>query len=190
MTIWLTADHHAGHHNIIEYTNRPFANVAEMDSELIRRHNKVVAQNESVYMLGDVTLANLEYTYNFLNQLNGTLYIVPGGHDYWIEKHNRLPSSVELASKLQPNKVVILPSLYTLKPVYTRYPSCILCHFALRTWHKSHYNSFHFHGHSHGQLPTAYNCLDVGVDVHNFYPISLDKASKKIEKNNENLDKN
>jgi len=42
MTTWFTADLHLGHRNIIEYCNRPFADVDEMNRALIANWNQVV----------------------------------------------------------------------------------------------------------------------------------------------------
>jgi calcineurin-like phosphoesterase family protein len=33
--IWFTSDFHFGHHNIIRYCNRPFANTQEMDAVIV-----------------------------------------------------------------------------------------------------------------------------------------------------------
>ena len=54
--IFVTADHHFGHANIIEYTNRPFASVEEMDAALIAAWNERVTDYDLVYHLGDFTL--------------------------------------------------------------------------------------------------------------------------------------
>lgn len=39
-------------------------------------------------------------------------------------------------------------------------------------WNKSHYDSWHLFGHSHGRLPALGKSLDVGVDGHDFAPWS------------------
>ena len=44
MSIWFTADEHYGHENIIRHCNRPFADAAEMERELVRRHNALVGE--------------------------------------------------------------------------------------------------------------------------------------------------
>ena len=54
----------------------------------------------------------------------------------------------------------------------------VLCHYALRVWHKSHFNSLHFYGHSHGRLPGVVKSFDVAVDTMNFSPISINEAIK------------
>jgi calcineurin-like phosphoesterase family protein len=59
-----------------------------------------------------------------------------------------------------------------------------LCHYALRVFNKSHHGSWHLYGHSHGTLPDDPNSLsfDVGVDCHNYFPISLDQVKKIMSK--------
>ena len=51
--LFFTSDLHLGHANIIRYCDRPFANVGEMDAELIRRWNETVGEEDVVYFLGD-----------------------------------------------------------------------------------------------------------------------------------------
>jgi len=54
--IWFTSDHHFGHKNIIEFSKRPFANVEEMNAELVKRWNERIAKEDKVYHLGDFAL--------------------------------------------------------------------------------------------------------------------------------------
>lgn len=53
---YFTADEHYGHKRIIEYSNRPFETVEEMDETLINNHNSVVNVNDTVIHAGDFTL--------------------------------------------------------------------------------------------------------------------------------------
>jgi calcineurin-like phosphoesterase family protein len=62
-----------------------------------------------------------------------------------------------------------------------KYPeTIILCHYAMRVWDRSHYGSMHLYGHSHGHLPDYGKSMDVGVDCHNYYPISVDHVRERL----------
>src|SRR3990172_6132014 len=86
MTTWVTADQHLGHRNILEYCNRPFSSVEEMDAAIIAKHNEVVLPGDVVYIIGDFTLRPLEEAMNYLARLNGVIHVLPGSHDAWIPK--------------------------------------------------------------------------------------------------------
>lgn len=51
-------DLHFGHENVIRFDDRPFANVREMDSAMIRLWNQRVAKEDDVYILGDFAFRN------------------------------------------------------------------------------------------------------------------------------------
>ena len=42
--IWFIADSHFSHKNVIDYCNRPFCSVEEMNSALIYNWNKIVTE--------------------------------------------------------------------------------------------------------------------------------------------------
>lgn len=166
---FFTADTHFGHFNIIKYTNRPFSDIDEMDDEIIWRWNSTVNPTDTVYHLGDFTLKGYEEFVWYVEKLHGNIKIVPGSHDHsWLAQFKPTP------------RVEILPPLYSLE--YSRagdYPKVIvLCHYALKTWDRSHYGSWHLFGHSHGKLKGEFNSLDVGVDQQNFYPVSLEELDE------------
>ena len=60
--IFLTADLHLGHANIIRYCGRPYRDINEMNEDLIRRWNSVVTDNDRVFFLGDFALGDTEKT--------------------------------------------------------------------------------------------------------------------------------
>lgn len=78
MNIWLTADTHFGHANIIRYCDRPFASVEEMDAVLVERWNAAVKPGDHVYHLGDVFFGK---GWENLDLLHGKKRLVAGNHD-------------------------------------------------------------------------------------------------------------
>lgn len=50
MKIFFTSDLHFGHKNIIQYDQRPFSSVDEMDAALIERWNRKVSPEDLVYV--------------------------------------------------------------------------------------------------------------------------------------------
>jgi len=166
--IWLSADHHFGHANIIRFCNRPFSSVEEMDEKLISNWNALVKQNDLVLYLGDFSL--LERVNQYLGRLNGNIKVVPGSHDYrWIQ---RLSPGWATSGKIE-----ILPRMVSISGLLPKLP-VVLCHYAMRVWDKSHYGALHFYGHSHGKLRKLINSCDVGVDCWDFKPVNFLEAAE------------
>lgn len=78
---FVTSDTHFGHARIIELAHRPFADVNEMDDELVRRWNAVVAPGDVVLHLGDVALGPISMSLQITERLNGKRLLIPGNHD-------------------------------------------------------------------------------------------------------------
>ncbi|MBA2283659.1 MAG: metallophosphoesterase family protein [Acidimicrobiia bacterium] len=78
---WFTADLHLGHTNVIGYTDRPFADAAEMDEALVRAWNEVVDVGDEVWVLGDVAMGRIAETLPNVARLVGTKHLVLGNHD-------------------------------------------------------------------------------------------------------------
>ena len=151
---FFTADFHWDHAKIIEYSNRPFSSVEEMNEELIKRHNEVVRKGDIVIYAGDLTwLKNRKIIQErLISRLKGDLIFLRGSHDRWLSGANQIWE----------------------KMVDGHY--IVVCHYCMRTWARSHYNSWHLFGHSHGRLPPIGKSHDIGVDTHNFYPYSMDEV--------------
>ena len=158
--IYFTADLHLGHGNIIKYCHRPFDDADHMDCALIQRWNEVVSPDDTVYVLGDLTMKGPSQCALYASRLAGTIRVVPGNHDRAWLKH-------------PPSQIEILPSSfrYLVDDVTT-----LICQHepipALSPL--APFSTYLLHGHSHGQtrqLPPR--TLDVGVDCHVYRPISL-----------------
>ena len=150
--IFFTADTHFNHRNIIRYCNRPFADVAEMNEAMIANWNRVVGRRDLVYHLGDFAWGDNRAV---LQRLNGRKVLILGSHDKSVEK------CADLFEKITP----LLEVRYEDQHI-------TLCHYCLRVWPRSHYNSWHLYGHSHGKLEPIGKSWDVGVDRNGFTPMS------------------
>lgn len=59
--VWITSDLHIGHNREFVYEYRGFASCEEHDAVLVENWNSLVAEDDIVYILGDVMLKhNLE----------------------------------------------------------------------------------------------------------------------------------
>ena len=162
--IWFTADTHFNHKKMYD---RPFSDIGEHDAELMKNWNSCVRPGDTVYVIGDF----IWYKTNFeayLEQLNGEIHLIPGDHD-----------SALLESSAIGN--VIVHDL--IHEVRARGIDIILCHWPLAIWPKSHYGSIHLHGHLHSvSIPQWGRRMNVGVDVNNYFPISLDEVVLEMER--------
>jgi calcineurin-like phosphoesterase family protein len=59
----------------------------------------------------------------------------------------------------------IFTSVRPLMEIKIQGNTVVLCHYAMRTWNKSHYNSWQLYGHSHGGLAPWGKQHDVGLDA-------------------------
>ena len=173
MTTLVIADTHCGHWNINKYCNRGFANVDEMDEAIIASWNRVVAPEDTVYVLGDFAFRSNPGKY--FHRLNGAeKYLIMGNHDG--EEALKLPWTHVYGGRIK-KKAKIFPSVgISIDNQYM-----ILSHFAGRTWDASHKTAWSLWGHSHAMLvEDAGLSFDVGWDAWG-EPISIGTVRRKME---------
>lgn len=179
--LFFTADTHFGHTNIIKYTDRPFESTHDMNKAMIDGWNSVVSKDDIVYHLGDFAYRNKSQLDTYTSQLNGTIHLVLGNHDKQIR-----------GSEYNRKKFASVSDMLVLtvsdKEVDAKEIDIVLCHYPFLTWFKAYYGSWNLFGHVHGSLKGRHspNQLDVGVDVHNFKPISYEDVKVIITKQNLN----
>ena len=166
MRYFITADQHFGHDNIRTFCKRPFKSVEEMDHELIKRHNEVVSEGDIVIHAGDFAFRNKISAYDYQAKLKGRHIFLVGSHDHWMLDQSKYQYIWE-------GKILGQP--------------IVVCHYAMRTWKKSHYNSWQLFGHSHGKLEGVGKQMDIGVDTNNYYPYSWVQIKKIMETKEDNF---
>lgn len=188
---FFTSDTHFGHRNIIKYTNRPFANAQEMDDVLIARWNETVGEHDTIYHLGDFSLSDPKFVKTIFPRLNGHIKVL-GYH--WHHDKRWLPDGfgkTRYVSGPQGIPVEIMLPMVVLKFKGLRNNGrpqvVVLCHYAMAKWDQRHYRSWHLYGHSHGQFENGGLSMDVGVDCHEFRPISLEQVAERMDSLKEGL---
>jgi len=182
--IYFTADTHFYHENIIKYCNRPFQDVEEMNETIISNWNAVVRQVDQVYVIGDFIFGHAEKQteriIELLRRLKGNILLIKGSHDKLMRFDSSELNKDAARFKIFEDRIVTI----TLEN-----QEIVLCHYAMRVWPKSHFDSWHLFGHSHGRIEGLGKSFDVGVDCWNFRPLSFPEVCgiMKTRSNNLNL---
>lgn len=168
--IWFTADTHFNHAKIVEYSNRPFADVTEMTETIVANWNSRVSRGDTVYHLGDFALSNsrkdVDLIDDLLSRLNGNKWLIKGNHDRDQVTKNRRWSKVAPYHEIK----LDLGGIHKQR--------IVMCHYAMRVWNQMHRGAWMLHGHSHGNLTDiGGKIMDVGVDCHAFHPIGIEQIA-------------
>lgn len=157
---YFTSDTHFGQERTRLYSNRPFDDVAEMDTNLIINWNQTINHNDTVFHLGDFgNLMSVMRDNTF--RLNGDIYLVCGNYEEKPEYQEEL--------KLLKQHVTILPPNYYL-PEYDLH----LIHEPDEAIVYPEQDQFFLFGHIHEKQLIKRNGLNVGVDCHNYRPINIE----------------
>jgi len=176
---WFISDTHFNHKNIIEYCDRPFSSVEEMNQEMIRRWNARIEPNDVVYHLGDFCMGEISTIEKIVPLLNGEIHLIRGNHDHKkrITAYEKCPNIVEITDMTQ---IFIKSNLVF-----------VLCHYPITngelldqvTEHNKEIYMVHGHTHDKGYFFDAeHNTFNVCVDHTNFYPINLNELISIIRR--------
>lgn len=193
--IFLTSDLHLGHDKDFIVQARGFKTVEEMNAEIIRRWNERVFPDDDVYVLGDLTLGDIEEGIRLIAKLNGYLHIMRGNHDTdkKVERYLELPNVVEVkyAEVLKYGKAVFWMSHYPTitanydddKP-WVKHLVCLFGH-THQTDPFYYLDKGDYYAGQHA-TPNPY-MYNVGMDAHNCTPITIDEIIDDIRKKKEEL---
>ena len=87
--IFVTSDLHIGHKNVIPYCNRPYKDAYEMNTDIVKRINDTVGENDILYINGDVSLNpnSMEWFMQRIKCKN--VHLIEGNHDKCFRKNPR-----------------------------------------------------------------------------------------------------
>lgn len=164
-TLWFSSDQHFFHKNICRFSNRPFSSLEEMHETFINNINEKIKERDAFYIIGDYSFGNFKDTKELTDRIKcKNLILVRGNHD-----RMRDGEYLRLGFK-QVHKYLEIKHNRTLY---------VLSHYPFLVWRNSHHGSRNLTAHSHGSLNEVHKettRLDVGVDCHYYYPISLEEV--------------
>lgn len=130
------ADLHFGHINCLAFDNRPFMSIKEHDECLIDNWNRVVSDEDTVWVLGDISWHGAEKTIEIFKRLKGHKKLCIGNHD------NKLLKCTQLKALFE--EIVDYKELYL-----DGKNGIILCHYPIVCYNKHFYGWYHLYGHVH-----------------------------------------
>jgi calcineurin-like phosphoesterase family protein len=158
LAVFFTSDTHFGDSRVLRIDKRPFRSIPEHDEALIARWNETVAEGDEVWHLGDFALhVKPERIEALLNGLNGRKHLITGNNDGPDTLAAKGWASVQAYAELLLDGRAL-----------------VLCHYAFRTWKNMGRGWLDLHGHSHGLLKPQTRQYDVGVDVWDYRPVTLE----------------
>jgi calcineurin-like phosphoesterase family protein len=174
--IYFTSDYHLGHANIIRYCGRPYKDLEEMDNSIINNHNSRVCEGDIVYHIGDFCFRNspggkkgegvTDRAGDYHKKLNGRIIHILGNHD----RNNSVQDKIKVAVIHYGGKEILLKH----KPPQHKgeipdYCDLVLC------------------GHIHEKWDIKWlddvPLINVGVDVWNFKPATIDEIMARLAHN-------
>ncbi len=163
MAILFTSDTHFGHAGALALYRRPFASVAAMDEAMIERWNAAVGAEDEVWHLGDFAIRqSAARIAALLALLKGRKHLVTGNNDPPAATQSPLWASVQPYAEIVAGGTPL-----------------VLCHYAFRTWRNMGKGAVNLHGHSHGRLKPQARQYDVGVDVWDFRPVTIEEILRR-----------
>ena len=177
--IFFTADHHFGHKNIIEYCDRPFKSVEEMNFQMVNKWNKTVPKDARVYYLGDFGWGDKGRIETLLDRLNFRQLIwVKGNHDRSVSWCDSIDDLRVFAFKgpltVQHEGMTLI---LTHEPIMGPAGSVNLHGHV----HNSYFTEIEGRGYPEGPFRQRIR-FNVGVDCNNFRPWRLSEVKAEIRK--------
>ena len=163
------SDPHFGHAKVIPMCNRPFETIDAMNECLIENWRRIVAPDDTVYVLGDVIYRNSRSPDYYLKPLPGRKHLILGNHDTkWMRQCDPLD---------------FFESISHMKFVNEGDRQLTLCHFPMMSWPGSSRQGYMIFGHIHNNTDGAYwpliACsslmLNACVEVNGYCPVSFEQ---------------
>lgn len=129
----------------VNYDNRPFANVEEMNDYILKRWNKKVTNGDTVYILGDIALrGKSDDLVSLVARLNGKKIFIVGNHDDLANyRYRQLFHDTCHYKEVTDNFNGMSHKL-------------VLCHYPILMWNGQHKGTILLYGHTHNSVEDAF----------------------------------
>lgn len=189
--IYFTSDLHFGHKNVIDYCNRPFDSVEQMNEEIIANFNAHVKPEDITYFIGDIFFCKKAEAKSILSRMNGTKILIRGNHDFKTSVMYEIGfSAVMEFAQIRLGQTYINLSHYPYKrSIWNHYWKIL---FDKKYRSKLHFKrlmddgNFLIHGHTHDMKKVNGRMIHVGVDAWGYRPVSQHQISRVIDDYNTN----
>ena len=133
---YFISDLHFGHEHCLVFDNRPFGDIQTHDEFIISKWNETIEWDDSVYILGDLSMHNVTKTIEILGRLNGSKHLIIGNHDRKFMKNadfrSKFVETVDYKElHLDDGKIIVLS------------------HYPIPCFNRHCYGSYHLYGHVH-----------------------------------------
>lgn len=177
---FLVSDTHIFHSNLCVGTTlwedksgcRDFKTVQEHDNLIIENINSMVAPEDTLYHLGDVSVGSKSSYINlskedacieFCNRVRcKNIILIQGNHDLSLSRLNQL---------------YVFKEVYKYYELYYKHNLICFFHHPIRSWNGMSNGNLHLYGHCHHKdwKNSLYGrSMDIGLDGNNFKPWLLD----------------
>ena len=167
MRNFVSADWHLFHENMLKHCNRPFGNTNQLMKTLIRNVNKVCNPEDNLWIVGDFSMkgiSNRNAHNDVIERIRCNMHLVIGNHD-----------------KMTPLDYIRMG----FQSVHTWFPldKFGLIHDPYDSFTRNFPDKIWICGHVHNFWLYQNNRINVGVDMWNFHPVTLDQVRETIDKN-------
>ena len=151
-----------------------------MNKVLIQNWNTYVTDNDEIYILGDfIHKGDGKKANEILSRLKGRKYLIKGNHENYLSDPHFNQNLFEWIKDYH---------MVTLNGI-----KFILFHYPILEWDSYFRGSVHLYGHVHNNeerrpeygekfKSLGPRAVNVGVDVNDFYPVSVKAIFEKVEK--------
>lgn len=167
--IYLTSDLHFGHHNVIEFEDRPYDSIDTMNKKLIDNINSRVKLDDTLINLGDWCFTGGNNSklkaIDYEKQINGKVIHIKGNHDKGNSLKHGLSLSVIKHSGV--NMLLQHEPVRDLREFVFKDIDLVLCGHIHSSW-------------KHAVVKDDERDLlmiNVGVDVWNYKPVRIDEVT-------------
>lgn len=171
---YFASDFHLGHNKDFIFKNRGFSSCEDHDKVCLSELSKLTSK-DTLYYLGDYSFHNC--IIDILDTIIFTCKVVfiTGNHDKLILKNR----------KYFPERWVFSGPLFDYK---NKDINITLCHYPMRVWNKSHFDSWHLYGHLHQKTDFGGKTLNVTIDNTDKFLLSLDEVVEFMKNREHNYD--